>query len=634
LTGWIADYMSAVSEQWLKVAPFSNPAMIEMFRDRDREPKRAMVPWSGYFAWKYLVSAIQVYRVTRDDALRDVLRSVFSELISLQAEDGYVGAWPQESRLTEEAPNVLLDIKIAIELLGRSDVEMTVRRMSELRKSWDPLAHYHAIVALLLWHEETGDTSALAAAMKCGDLLCSVFEHRPMVDFDYDTELEAYGGLNFTEMHQAPIHALCLLYEHTGHARYLQLAEKVRDEFATSDDAGRPLAGDYVNEALSGKEFYELPKPRWESLYPLMGLAELYVITGDETYRHVVERMWWSIVETDRHNNGGFSSGEKAVGNPYDKRPIETCCTIAWVAFGVEMLRLTGESVVADELELSTLNSVTGMHSPNGRWVTYNTPMDGVRRASAHEIVFQAREGSPELNCCSVHGARGFGLISDWAVMETGDGLTLNWYGPGAMSVPLRDSHVTFTQEKEYPRESRVQLAVEVDRPLSFVLRLRIPYWSTNTDVWLNGEALTDVRAGQYLVLDRLWRAGDVIEIEFDFSLQYWAGERECENEASIYRGPILLTYDRRFNTMDPDDVPELDARGLTGSLVAIEQWFPPLLLVEVEATDGRAVRLCDFGSAGVGGSPYRSWLNVKSCSRTDFSRLNPRRSAAGIDAC
>src|SRR5688500_13503394 len=40
VSGWIGNYLNAVSEQWLKVAPFSNPAMLEMFRDRDREPKR------------------------------------------------------------------------------------------------------------------------------------------------------------------------------------------------------------------------------------------------------------------------------------------------------------------------------------------------------------------------------------------------------------------------------------------------------------------------------------------------------------------------------------------------------------------------------------------------------------------
>src|SRR5258705_511119 len=90
------------------------------------------------------------------------------------------------------------------------------------------------------------------------------------------------------------------------------------------------------------------------------------------------------------------------------------------------MLRMTGDSVVADELELSLLNSILGYHSPTCRWVTYNTPMDGDRKASAHDIVFQARAGSSELNCCSVNGPRGLGMLSDWALMAGRRGLMLN----------------------------------------------------------------------------------------------------------------------------------------------------------------------------------------------------------------
>src|SRR5436305_3788634 len=147
--------------------------------------------------------------------------------------------------------------------------------------------------------------------------------------------------------------------------------------------------------------------------------------------------MSWSIGKLDPHNSFGLSSCEQAHGNPYNPESIETCCTIAWIALSVEMLRMTRNSIVADELELSTLNSVVGLHSPTGRWVTYNTPMDGTRRASAHDIVFQARAGSPELNCCSVNGSRGFGMISDWALMADAHGVIVNWYGPSVMQTTL-----------------------------------------------------------------------------------------------------------------------------------------------------------------------------------------------------
>src|ERR1043166_3668328 len=61
LNGPIGRYLENVEENWLKVAPLSNPAMLEMFRDRDRRPLREMVPWAGEFAGKYLTSAVEVW---------------------------------------------------------------------------------------------------------------------------------------------------------------------------------------------------------------------------------------------------------------------------------------------------------------------------------------------------------------------------------------------------------------------------------------------------------------------------------------------------------------------------------------------------------------------------------------------
>jgi DUF1680 family protein len=618
LRGWIADYLGAVGDRWLKVAPFRNPAMLDMFSDRDREPKRVLNPWSGEFAGKYLTSAVQVYRLTGDPFLRELIAGFVARLVSLQAEDGYLGAWPKENRLTGHAPN--------------SDMRLLAPQWvfdwwDGYHKTWDAQSHYHTMLGLLLWFEETGDAAALVCARRIGDLLCDVFESTPLVDMEAEPV-----HMNTTEMNQAPIHSLCILYRHTGEERYLNLAKKIRDEFAAVNEDGQPVAGDYVNAALAGREFFEMHKPRWESLYPLMGLAELAAITGDADSRRAFELLWWSIVMTDRHNNGGFSSYEEAVGNPYDPRGIETCCTIAWLATSVEMLRLTADSIVADELEFTTLNSGVGLHSSSGAWVTYNTPMDGIRVASTTTLTAQAREGSPDLNCCSAHGARALGTISDWAVMATSDGVTLNWYGPGTITVPLGDARLTLEQETEYPRDDEVRLRVGLDESRSFLLRLRIPYWSTDTRVVVNGEDVPGVESGQYLALERTWRHGDEIHIVFDFSLQYWVGEREAEDKVSIYRGPILLTYDRRLNEVDPDDLPALDARGLDGRRVESDNWIPPMLLMEFTGVDGRTLRLCDFASAGVGGSPYRSWLDVRSCAATEFTRRNPRRSGVAAD--
>lgn len=598
LEGVAGKYLTRVSENWLKLVPEANPAILEMFRDRDRKPPRLMEPWAGEFAGKYLTGAVQVYRLTHDKELRAILERFVQELISLQADDGYLGPWPQGSRLTGHAPN------------------MTAKG----GPTWDAWGHYHVMLGLLLWHEETGDANALKCASRIGDMMCHKFLG------DKKPRLVDTGS---TEMNLAPVDALCMLYELTTTQAYLDLAKQIVQEFAAKDAGGKPLAGDYLNSALAGNEFFTSPKPRWESLHPILGLVRLYYLTGDVRYRQAFEHWWWSIVKLDRHNNGGFSSGEQAQGNPYHQGAIETCCTIAWLAMGVEMLKLTGNSIVADELELSTLNSVIGMHSPSGRWCTYNTPMDGVRKASAHEIVFQAREGSPELNCCSVNGARGFGLISDWALLQDKDGLVLNWYGPGAMATTLPfGTTVKFAQQTEYPKQGTIRLTVTPSEEVPFTLKLRIPHWSARTMVKVNGKEVPEVKAGSYLSMNRTWKAGDVVEIDLDMSLHYWVGEKECKDKVSIYRGPILLTYDRRFNAVDPEQVPVLHAVGMVGKVVEFKGQLKPELLVEFIMPNGPPLYLCDFGSAGNGGSPYVSWLKVKGVEPVPFNRTNPLRLA------
>jgi DUF1680 family protein len=253
--------------------------------------------------------------------------------------------------------------------------------------------------------------------------------------------------------------------------------------------------------------------------------------------------------------------------------------------------------------------------------------MDGVRKASAHEIVFQAREGAPELNCCSVNAARGLGLIADWAAAAEDDGVRVNWLGPSTLGVRVAGRSLKLTQRTDYPRSGAISLQVEGD-PGRCALRVRIPHWSANSRWRVNTEDWRPAEAGKYLEIVRDWRPGDTVGLELDMSPHFWVGERESAGLVSAYRGPLLLTYDRRFNTMDPRLAPALPAKAFPGQAAEWTGWGAPWLLLEVPAADGQAVRLCDFASAGQAGSPYRSWLPITGAVKTEFSRRNPLRAA------
>jgi DUF1680 family protein len=748
LGGEIGRRLEAVTTQWLLPAPLANPAMLEIFRERDSRPMRDLVPWAGEFAGKYLTHATQILALTRDTALEARLRAFVQQFIALQDEDGYLGPWPKAYRLGLNGP------------------------IPHVGWAWDTWGHYHALYGLLRWHALTGDDDALTCARRIGDCLCDAFLGSG----------RQFHEVESCEMNMAPYHGLLLLARATGEARYQALAEAIEADFAA------PNAGDYVRTALDGHEFFATPKPRWESLHAIQGIAERYFMTGEEPYRRAFTHLWWSMLRGDRHNNGGFTSGEQATGNPYDWDAIETCCTVAWSAMSVDMLRMTGSSLVADELELALFNSGLGMMSPCGRWVTYDTPMDGRRVASAHSIVFQARPGQPELNCCSVNGPRMLGMIGDWALMRAADAIVLNYYGPGTFHCALPSGNAcTLEQITDYPRHPDVEIRLHPAAAETFTLSLRVPRWSEQTRMAVNGEAVDGVTAGSYLRLTRCWQSGDVIRLSFDFRPHYWAqgpayatadwettwrvvgpapgaadadlaqltalpdamtiggqafpaatlhsaggvldfgllpggqgSERDwvyafteidspaaatvplrfCANYhtrilvngscifdhpasgfdgdvtlrrhqvtlplragrnlvalavrrfpghrywlaslgigtpvspgedgfqlASIYRGPVLLAFDHRYNRMDAEHIPGVDARDLQPVVEETSLPYPPWLLLNVRDVDGNLLRLCDFASAGMTGNPYRSWLPVRGVAPVEFTPENPLRS-------
>ncbi len=587
--GEIGRRLEVNERHWLLIAPGANPAMLQMYRDRDRPPRRDLLPWSGEFAGKYLTAATQAWRITGSRALKTHLRQFVADLISTQDSDGYLGPFPKEARMV--GPGL-----------------------------WDLWGQYHVMLGLYLWYRETGDARAFAACRRCADYFCRYF-------LDENRRALQAGS---EEMNQSSIHIFTLLYRETGEPRYLRMAQAIEKDWET------PPSGDYIRASLAGKPFYQTPKPRWESLHGVQGIAELYFITGDSKYRRAYEQIWWTILEGDRHSTGGFSSGEQATGNPYDPRAIETCCTIAWMTITLDMLRMTGDSRAADELEISTWNAVLGAQSPSGRWWTYNTPMDGERKASAHEIVFQARPGSPELNCCSVNGPRGLGLLSEWAVMRAPDGIALNYLGPSRFRVSLvSGNRVQIIQETRYPLDGVVKIRIQPEREEKFSLSLRIPGWSRKTTVKLNGKAVSEVKPGSYLRLERVWKEEDRIEMTVDLSPRLWVGERESAGKASVYCGPILMAYDPRFDTHTAESLPALTPEMLRRAPQTLERETAflktqdaPLLLLRFADAQGNGITLCDFASAGMAGNPYRTWLPGKGFSPVAFSRENPLRLA------
>lgn len=568
--GPMGERFDANLKNWLLTAPYQNPGIVQMYFRRN-QPHQVLVPWYGEFSGKYLTSAALCYMMQPDEELKQTCDYVVEQLYKAQDDDGYLGVWPDREKLCGKNQNG--------------------------HKTWDAWSHYHNMIGLYLWNKATGNETALEIINKTIDCLYDFFIVKGnKVDEDKDGTDAALG------------HIFTILYQETKDPRCLEMVQKVMKTF---EDI---FGGDYYNAGLQNKPFYKMNRTRWECLHAIQTIKGLYDITGEESYRISFANIWDGIMRYDRHNTGGFSSGERACGNPYDLRAIETCCTIAWMALSVDMLKMTGDPYVADELELTTWNGLIGAQQSSGRSFTYNTPMEGDKKASAHDIVFQAIAGSSELNCCSVNGPRGFGMIGQWGLTAEGEQLTINYYGASETTLTTDKGYsATVVQSGSYPFGPDIKLKFDLESGYTGSVRLRIPCWSKKTAITLNAQpTVQEASPGTYFVLDNI-KTGDVVEIELDMSPHYWQGNYELGGKTALYTGPILLACDQRFNNGVTNVSSPIKLSNLKIEPIECPDTLYPEPYLLVKASDGKNnVILCDFASAGQTGTTYTTWLSTE----------------------
>jgi len=564
----VGRLITQVTDNWLLSIRETNPAILTMLRDKNLLPARHLNPWSGEFAGKYLTGCALIYRLTNKNKLKKYISHFIDELLTYQEPNGYLGAFDEAHQLTGTADFMRDPIHDrTIDTIG----------------TWDTWAHYHMMVGLMLWHDITNDDNTMKAAERIAGLFIDKF---------YGKDGLRIVDTGSSEMNLAIYHGFAMLYNHTGNKKYLDFALK------TEEDTRDPRAGNYMQYSQDGMEFFECPKPRWESLHVIMGYAEMYRATGDHKYLSAVTQITRSILKTDIHNTGGFSTNEQAIGNPFSYGAIETCCVVAYNALATEVYCLTLDPVFTDFLELSLYNAVMGSFSVTGRWSTYDTPMDGCRRANYHSIVFQSRPGSPDLNCCSVNAHRALGELERWAVYENNGTTYINWYGQSEVNT----GKMNYTVSGDYPYNNEVKIKIESNNGSLFAVR--IPAWSKNTEVMLNNERM-EVNEGTYLTLGTL-KTGDKIKIRFDFKLRLLYGEGDRTGFCSVYRGPLLLGYDSAMNPLfDFDAIPIIDVKALETASAKYDNDD------RLTITLSNGIILNDFYNLGQSGSAYRTWLPV-----------------------
>jgi len=543
------------------------------------------LPWYGEFVGKLLTGISYSYRAYPDSDLKDSANEIVDKLSSAQGEDGYLGVYTGDSRYSLKTSN------------------------------WDLWNQYHCIVGLLEWYKTTGNSKAFTIAKKCLDKIYDVFHNRSYL---------VVGGF---ETNRAIAHGYALMYQVTQDSKYLDEAVRII-ETDCQDSNG------WYKCALKKKEFSTSSSARWEVLHMMMTLGILYEETQHQEYYDVMSEIWNDLSTNEIHNTGGFTTNEAATGDPYKEGVIETCCTIAWMAFSNEYYRYSRDVNVVDELERSYFNALLGSLEDDDKYCSYNTPVNGIagtagtydgrRVPSQKDISFQYNQGSKDMNCCQANLARGIGQISQWALLTDGPALYVNYYGNCSGETIVNNKNVILTQTTVYPLNGKINLKIsELENSLQFKLKLRIPSWCKKAKVNYDDKTI-DATAGTYFDIDKTWGNGDEVNLDFEMQFTAWKGEKSQDRYTSVYYGPFLLALDEETlnqseSLLQFDQNLSLSCDDFKQATIRKGTEYGAWIYVDVPVGD-TFVRLVDFASAGkyngkTNPSSYYSWLNISGAS-------------------
>src|SRR6266487_1317983 len=243
------------------------------------------------------------------------------------------------------------------------------------------------------------------------------------------------------------------------------------------------------------------------------------------------------------------------------------------------MLLITGERRYADLMERLLYNGILSSPGLEGASFFYVNPLmlrnGRYVRLSANPPEEHQASGRPEWHsvaCCPSNTMRLRASLSNYFATSNETGIQIHQYSKMEISAQLAERiPVALTVETEYPWDGHVKIAVREtsngNEP--WKLALRMPSWCEKFSASVNGhEGYDDLQKG-YVIVERNWNVGDVIEVEFDMPPFMIEGDPRVDSIrgcVALQRGPIIYCVEeqdqeQRVNLLDVEIDP---SEGLT----------------------------------------------------------------------
>jgi DUF1680 family protein len=555
-------------------------------------PFRGEMPFDDSDVYKAIEGASYSLMVQYDSDLDTYLDQIIDYIAKAQEPDGYLYT------------NRTIDPQHVHPFAGKT-------RWSSLVQSHELYNCGHLYEAAAAHYMATGKRSLLDIALKNAYLVCDTF---------------GPGRRNDVPGHEIIEMGLVKLYRITGEERFLQRARfflEARGRHETRqryDFEGLP---EYSQDHLPVLEQREAVGHAVRAMYLYSGMTDVAALYDDPEYRRALEAIWKNCVGKKTYLTGGIGARRRgeSFGDNYELPNAtaynETCAAIGSVLWNHRMFLLNGEGVYYDVIEQTLYNGLLSGISLSGDKFFYTNPLESDGQY-AFNFGSATRNGWFDVSCCPTNLCRFLPSLSGYVYAVSDNTIYFNLYVQGSATIDTKAGLVEVKTVTMYPWDGHVHVKIIASPPSgTYRFCFRLPGWTKGRildgslyrsellsksleaeepSVLVNNKEYTFQIDNGYIVIERVWAEGDVVDLEFPMPIRkVICDKRVVENreKAALQRGPIVYCIEEQDCAMRFD---EITMRNFSDASLLYDE----SLLGGVVVIQGRSIRAI----------PYYAWSN------------------------
>ena len=270
-----------------------------------------------------------------------------------------------------------------------------------------------------------------------------------------------------------------------------------------------------------------------------------YLQSGDPADRQAGFK---GLENLDRYHGqaAGRFSGDEHLSGTRPGQGTELCAVVELMFSLENLVAVLGDAPLADRLELLAYNANPGACTADYWAHQYDQQSNQVLCSAAkrpwstngdHSNLFGLE---PNFGCCTANMHQGWPKFVSHLWMATPDkGLAAAAYGPSQVKAKVGAGvDVTIVEKTNYPFEGYIEFEIQPEKPVTFPLTLRIPEWAKGASIFF-GDTILKPDAGQYVAVERLWRAGDRVKVDLPMKIRL---EKRYNQAVAVHRGPVIYS--------------------------------------------------------------------------------------------